>query len=177
MGLKEETTISATGRISGKKRVACQGFTLIELIFVTLIILVILGVSTPLFREAYDDMKLRDASGNVAKLMKYAREMAIMDRSKYRVCARSSSERYQLEIQRAGQNGGGGWETVESKLGRITLNVGDVNIKVSANEVVFYPDGSSDELVLQLSNRSGSVYTLTTAGTTGDVKIAKHRKE
>lgn len=169
--------ISPIGQNNPRQGINSSGFTLIELLFVTVIMLVIIGVSTPLFRKTYDNMQLDDVSRNVAKLMKYAHERAIIERLKYRIYFHLDSKQYQVEVERDPLNQEGVFQKVEGKFGRINRIPDELSIEASISEIIFYPDGSADEVSLYLSNKSGRVYTLNTVGTRGHVEIFKYRKE
>lgn len=169
--------ISPIGRSNLRQAINSRGLTLIELLFVTVIMLVVVGISTPLFRKTYENICLDDVSRNFAKLMKYAHERAIIERLKYRICFDLDSKQYQVEVENDPLNQEGVFHRIEGKLGQINHIPEQLSIEASTSEITFYPDGSADEANLYISNRNGSVYTLTTAGTTGDVEIFKYRKE
>ena len=60
------------------RKSARQAFTLIELLFVIVIIAITLGVSNPILRDTFDDIKLKTASQDIAGIIRYAQEQAIV---------------------------------------------------------------------------------------------------
>ncbi len=64
-------------KISGAKPRATSGFSLLELVVVTAVIFIILGVGLPFFTQAYRDYQLNDAATQVAGILKATRFEAI----------------------------------------------------------------------------------------------------
>ncbi len=64
-------------KISGAKPRSTSGFSLLELVVVTAVILILLGVGLPFFTQAYRDYQLNDAATQVAGILKAARLEAI----------------------------------------------------------------------------------------------------
>jgi prepilin-type N-terminal cleavage/methylation domain-containing protein len=169
--------ISLTGLIKMFNGGSCKGFTLLELLFVTIVILVLISISTPLFKRTYDNLRHDEFSRNIAKLMKYAHERAIIERVQYRVCFDLNSKTYQIKVEEDPLNQRGVFCEVNGKFGKLNRIPDDVSLESSTKEVTFYPDGTVDEASLVVSSTCGAVSTLTTITGTGDVKIRRDIEE
>ena len=55
-----------------------QGFTLIEIMLVIVIILIATGVSVPMFRGTFKSTQMTDASRSVIRITRFARSLAIL---------------------------------------------------------------------------------------------------
>lgn len=55
-----------------------QGFTLVEILLVVVIILIAAGVSVPLFRGTFQSTQMRDAVRSTVRLTRYARSLSIL---------------------------------------------------------------------------------------------------
>jgi len=165
---------SSTGPSSLSRGACSRGFTLLELLFVTIIMLAMIGVSTPLFRNAYDAAQLDDATRNVTKLMQYARERAIIERAEYRIRFDLRSKEYRLEVRTQSPNQEYDFREVEGKFGRINRIPEVLSVKASRSEITFYPDGDSDDASVWFSDKNGRVYTLTMLGARGHVQVLRY---
>ena len=131
-----------------------SGFTLIELTLVTLLILILAGLSTPLFKKTLSDLSARNASFSICKLINYAQEMAVLERvnyeiafdfknSKYRLFKLSVSEKPPAYVKAAGRFG---------KLYGLPQGLKLAGVK---DAVVFYPDGHCDEVNVSVLTKIG----------------------
>ena len=67
------------------RQLRISGFTLLELTLVVLLIAVLIGLSTPLFRRTFSSIQIRNISFNIAKTVNYAQEMAIVEKVSYKL--------------------------------------------------------------------------------------------
>lgn len=71
------TPMEQNSKISSAKASPASGFSLLELIVVTAVIFVLMGVGLPFFTQAYRDYQLNDAATQVAGILKATRLTAI----------------------------------------------------------------------------------------------------
>ena len=152
-----------------------RGFTLIELTLVTVIILALLGLSIPLFRKTFSDFSAKDTAFNISKLISYAQERSIIDRKKYKIVFDFQLKRYQL-VEPFSQEGKVIYRNVPGRFGKAFkvpqgLFFGDPAGKTAPKkgeeykkEIALYPDGRSDELLLDILYQGGSGYRITAKG-------------
>jgi len=145
------------------KRQNNAAFTLIELVLVTAIVLILIGLSTPLFKRTFSDLTIKDLAFNISKLTYYAREKAILQKKNFKISFDFPSGRYRLlEIDNsieppvykksAGKFGNG-----------YTLPKGML-FKGPANEIIFYPDGRCDDADIDILDEKGAGYTVLIRG-------------
>lgn len=127
------------------------GFTLIELALVTLLILILMGLSTPLFRRTFQDLTIKDSAYSISKLMNYAREMAVLERKNFTVSFDFQKRQYRLL-------------DVKGKFGRVFTLPDGVYLYGAKTEVIFYPDGHCDEVSINITDKTFRGYTLTQKG-------------
>ncbi|UCB56655.1 MAG: prepilin-type N-terminal cleavage/methylation domain-containing protein [Candidatus Omnitrophota bacterium] len=118
-----------------------SGFTFIELVLVTLIILIVAGLAAPLFRRPFSSIQLKNTSQGIVNLLRYAQ-------------ARSIAER---EIQRI-------------DFDNFKIPEG-ISISSESDFINFYPDGSADKTEIKVSDNKGKTFTITTQRNTGYVKV------
>ena len=119
-----------------------RGFTLVELVLVILLISILVGLSTPLFKRTFSDLELRNISLDIAKMINYAQEMAIVDKIKYKL--NFNIDRGEFWI--AGRHG----KKITLPRGlKITLDAEYID----KGELAFYPDGRSDKAEIKITDR------------------------
>lgn len=159
------------------------GFTFIELMLVAILIGVIVGISTPIFRRTFGHLQLDNTSHNLAKIMRYAQQRAIVERQPYRLKFNSSKRAYWLEVAKAEVDpllASKGFVPIKGRFGkRYPIPRGTVVTfkEEDATAITFYPDGQVDKVTLYLSDQKANTYTLTMAGRIGYVKVVEGRQE
>lgn len=163
-----------------------SAFTLIELTLVTVIILVLVGLSIPLFRNTFSALSAKDAAFNISKLANYAQEKAIIDKNSYSIIFDFNRRQYQLfGLKRSGEKLS--YAQVPGRFGRafslpqgiyfydpksdVTLQPGEEYKK----QALFYPDGRSDELSIDIIDRKGNGYSITLKGFGSPAQIKEVR--
>lgn len=143
-------------------------FTLIELVLLTVIIAVLVSISTPLFRKTYSSLSLREASYNLAKLISFIQERAVLETTKFKLTIDSEDSRYYLAKER--DETPDRYERLSGKLGRVFKLPAHIKIAATKRSIVFYPDGRSDKTVITLSSKTKRVKMKVT-GRLGNVEI------
>ena len=161
--------ISPTG--SDPRRDGRQaGFTLLELLVVTLILMVLVGVSVPQFRRTFRHLQLQVFASDVAKLLTYANRRAVATGEVLRIQFDVDGRRYWLaRAQEAPSEEK--FERVSDKFGRVVSVPGSISISSSTREVTFYPDGRADRFEMFIFDDSRAGYRLVTDVRTGRVKL------
>jgi hypothetical protein len=136
---------------------------LIELAVVTLLVVLLISISSPLFRRSLSDLALRDSSFNIARLINYGQEKAVIERKNFKITFDFENRRYQLlELDESAETPS--YKRMAGRFGRpFTLPQG-ISFEDSKREVVLYPDGHCDELELKLSDRRGEGYVVKISG-------------
>lgn len=160
---------SPTGSDSPRVR-GQAGFTLLELLVVTLILAVMVGVAVPRFGRAFRHLQLQVFASSVATLLTYASKRAVTTGEILRVHFDVEGRRYWLaQAQEASPEEK--FERVSGKFGRIASVPEGISLRPSAGGVTFYPDGRADRFEMFVFGDRPDGYRLVTDVRTGRVKL------
>ncbi|MEK7198668.1 MAG: prepilin-type N-terminal cleavage/methylation domain-containing protein, partial [Bacteroidota bacterium] len=130
------------------------GFTLFELLIVISIIMIVLGLSKPLFRKTFSDIKLSATVSDIVSLMRYAQERAIVQGVVFRL--NFDTEKGEYWLTKAKQEDSKSmvtFENVPGKFGRHLSVSEDLTIVgLEASSIDFYPDGEISQGKVTLNN-------------------------
>lgn len=175
--------ISLTGKRPSRVKSKRPGFTFIELMLVAILIGIVVGISTPIFRRTFGHLQLDDTCHNIAKLMRYAQQRAVVEREAYRLRFDSSRGTYWLEVEKAEVDPlrtSKAFVPIRGRFGKrypiprgivVTFKEEDVTA------ITFYPDGRADNVTIYVSDQKANAYTLKTARRIGYVKVVEGREE
>lgn len=145
MDKKGEAMTSPTG-----KSLRSSAFTLLELLMVMALVGILLGLALPRFASTTQDLRLVNSARNLAKLLTYAQQRAIMERLSYQALFDGAAPSYWL--QREHRDGSQStYERIQGRYGRVTTFPAGIDVRVSEETIVFYPDGTSDPFTIELS--------------------------
>ncbi len=146
-------------RIERPGSAARGGFSLLELVFVLLILAGVLALAMPSLRGFGEARQVRDTASNVLVLAKYARFRAVCEGREYRLCIDRAQYRYWLET-----TGEEGFERPLSSFGRVFFFPETMLVEWFESDAVerkgyiaFAPNGRSDAARLHLTGRLGTV--------------------
>lgn len=161
-----------------------QGFTLIELIVIMVIIGIMTVLALPYFSGLFYETKLSSTVQDIVKTFSYAHYRAVNEGLNCYVSFDLDKRRYWLSEEK---RSGNAYEDEEEK-GKELFKVGNVRyltsgIGISAivtaggmratggqQRIIFRPDGTSGESLLYLKDKKGNIYTILLVGTTSQVK-------
>jgi prepilin-type N-terminal cleavage/methylation domain-containing protein len=134
-----------------------SGFTLIEILFVVIIIAILIGTSLPRLKNTFEGMQLNTASSRLQSFMNYLSEHSIVTGKVIYLRINNDDKKY--------------WAVTQDKsvLKTIAIPQG-IRIETEAEKIAFYPDGTIDKVTLKLSNNNQYI-NLTTKGVFAGVKI------
>ena len=141
------------------------GFTLFELLIVISIIMIVLGLSMPLFRKTFSDIKLSATVSDIVSLMRYAQERAIVQGVVFRL--NFDTEKGEYWLTKAKQEDSKSmvtFENVPGKFGRhLSVSEDLTLVGLEASSIDFYPDGeiSQGKVTLNNTNKKSSTITVT----------------
>lgn len=150
-----------------------HAFTLIEMVLAVSIIAVLAGVALPHFGRSWSRIKLRNAADELSYMMRFAQSQAIRKGARVRLTFARDAHTYYLQQDRGGTLETGEIVSYESLSGRWGRNVSvpqDIEVEVSADGVVFAPDGRIDPFQCQFCRRV-DCYLVSTAGSRGMVDV------
>ena len=180
-------------QIGRKRQNRRAGFTLIELVIVAAIILVLVAVSSPLFRATIRDLELQDATYNLSKLIKYGQQRAIIEEKKYRLLFDFDKGTYHLlveeEKEEAATEGksssgtgstsasGGGWKKTTGRFGEYFYLPKGVKFKGETDRITFLPSGRCDKITLYVVGQKNKALEIKTNGRAGYVGVSEVKEE
>ncbi|MCX5715093.1 MAG: hypothetical protein NT033_09940 [Candidatus Omnitrophica bacterium] len=131
-----------------------RAITFLELLFVIVIIGILSSVAIGGFRKAFGRFQLENSAGELASLMNFLSQRAIVERRAIYLNIDSRANSCQaLE-----------------KVYNLPRGL-SISSDIEGNRIVFYPDGSIDDSTVTLRQDSGEAVNLTTRGVLGGVKI------
>ena len=156
------------------KRKVSAGFTLVELLLVVVIIGVLTSVSIPRFKKTYSSLRLNNTASDIVYFMRYARSRSVIERKQHKLQFDSLKTRYWLQRESEDAESGK-FERVPNKFGRVATVPDGILVECDADSIMFYPDGSIDNLALYITNENNNVYTILTNGRTGYVQMFDYK--
>ena len=151
-----------------------QGYTVIEVMVVTLIVGLILAASLPAFRNLIQSNDLHSGAEEFASRIRLARQRAVAEGVAYIVSWDSNNGTYTVGRD---DNGNGTLDAGEITLGPASLPstltlLNSGSDPFSTNQVTFTPDGRASETgTVILRNLRGATVNLSVLAPTGLVRI------
>lgn len=158
-------TTLRTGRNPNKR----FGFTLIELILLTVIIATLVAISTPLFRKTFVSLQIKNASFNLAKLINFAQEKAVLESRSYKLVIDQDDSRYYFMKEDDGAVRK--FVRLKDKIGRVFSLPKGIKLKSDKRQIIFYPDGHSEKATITLRDKHNKV-KLVVKGRLGYVDVS-----
>lgn len=140
------------------------GFTLLELIFVAVILAFIATLALPQFRKTFNSLKLQSFVSDVVSFARYAQVKAITDGRPSKLVLDTEQKFLKVEIEGADEE----WHLEKSK------SIPDfilIDLQDSEGEIIFYSNGTADECSIKVGIPAGKNYAISTESATGYVKV------
>ncbi len=144
------------------------GFTLIELLLTAIILLVIIGLSVPVFKRTFSDLRVNLQAKDIASLMDLAREKAIMTRITHLIKIDTDKKTYRIlkmDFKKAKPI------PLEGKWGRRFYISGSLKVDISDDVIEFSPDGSSSGGSISFEDVSGFKRQIQVDAGTGEITV------
>lgn len=149
------------------------GFTLLELMLVAVIMLVLVTISTPLFKRTYEDLRLTSSAKEIASVMRFCRERAIFERKTFILNIDTEKKTYQVFAEDEDNEEP---LPLKSRWGRIFRIPDGIDVEVDVKEIDFFPDGSTTPVSIYLTNKEGKAFTILIERDTGFVRVYDYKK-
>lgn len=147
-----------------------NGFTLVELLLVVIILGILSGIAIPSFRKTYLNLELSNTADTIAYLMRFAQARAVTQRTNYRLIFNSELNNCWLEKEISSDPSQ--FEKVSSKFARSVVIPEDIKVESELKIINFYPNGKIDEAKIYLKNQNDKTYTVCAKGQVGHVEVS-----
>jgi len=129
-----------------------NGFTLIEILLVLVIVGIVLALAAPNFSKGYSRFQLRTTADDLLSISRWAQAMAIGQQRIYALSFSGDRFSYNLEfVQDTGQeNDQYNFRPVNGALGRMHKIPDAIQLVADIDRIKFYPDGTIDAANIQL---------------------------
>ncbi len=157
-----------------------EGFSLLELIIVILILGVMTGLAVPSLRGSFVHLQVRDCCWNLGALANYGRQRAIVERKTYSLKFDQDFRNFRLMRREKSGNSfvyfdlnglpGKVFSLPERVYIRRVVNQLDGAV-LKGREINFYPDGTADEMKVYFSEGSNDDYVVSVGREIGEVTV------
>ena len=144
---------------------ACNGFTLLELVLVMVIVCTMLGIAAPSLQGFFASRRTHDAASQIIAMTRHARSQAIIEGRIYRLNLETDEGSYWLTVMDQGV-----FRNLFNEFGRIFLAPDGTEIElekesedISQQYIDFFQNGSTETGTIRLTDRRGDVYEITCA--------------
>lgn len=145
-----------------------NSFTLVELLIVVCILLVIAGISLPIFSKTFDNISLSNSANNMVYFMRFAHFRAISEGLYYRINFKADSNSYYLTF-RSGKD----YKKINDKLGRERHLPKKIKLDSELKFIDFMPNGQTIPFKITLMNSLKKRISIVNAGDFFNVAISK----
>ena len=129
-----------------------EGFSLLELLLVVVILAVIAGLSVPNFSGAYSQVLIKKTADDLAFTMRYAQAQAVIKQKYYQLQFDESYLSYWLA--RADSEGKESFERFSGKMGRTFTIANGIIARAQNPTVAFLPNGDIQKTQVQLEGKN-----------------------
>jgi len=159
---------SPTGTALANKTTFKNGFTLVEVCLVGLILSIIFTISWPIFNHIARRNQLEILCNEISYTMRYARDYALNESKYYSIQFDTLNHKYYLSVKDNLSTNTSGFTPLNDSLHKTRTWPDEIQLNnISSKQVLFYPDGSSDDLEISFKNAQGNICTLKLNGSTG----------
>ena len=134
------------------KRVKDKGFTFVELLIVTLIIVVLSSLAVPRFRTSFERFKLKTIGKQFVEMAKASHELSVLEEKIYRIVIVREPLSFGMEVESPDKES---FEPVSGGAGRVRKLPQDFRMEFDDASIYFYEDGSVTGSEVVFSNGLG----------------------
>ena len=137
------------------------GFTLLEILLVTIILSILISMVTVQFRRTFDNLQFKNFVLDLFTTLRYAHDKAILEKGTYLVRYTPNPPGYRLE-QSTGMKVDGHVEyrRIKDRTGIFHPLPKNTQTQIDPQQIIFYPDGGATEARWVFTDFKGHETTL-----------------
>ena len=128
--------------------------------------LTLVALAAPQFKNSFSNLEVKNAAFNLRKLLSFAHEKSILEKTIYKISLdfdRGAARLYRnISKNEYGRASG--------RYGKALEISPSVSWEGSAEDILFYPDGSCDEALVKIRNKKGEGYEVRLSGFGGRIE-------
>ncbi len=140
-----------------------RGFTLLELLLVTVILATLVGICLPRFRNSFDALQHKNYILNLSSLLRFAHDKAIVEKELYRVRYTENPSGYKLEKASGAR--------VADRTGQFHPLPQGLSARVEPTEILLFPDGGTSDAHWVFKNSNGQEIGLRVSADSADILV------
>lgn len=152
------------------------GFTLIELIIVTMLIMIFVALSTPFFKSTLRDLGLKDAAYNISKIIRYAEDCAIVEENTYKVVLDFENHSYAV-YRKKEDTSKDEFERIGGRFGQKFKLPESAAFSGDTKEIMFYPNGQCDKFSVFIIGNNKEGYEIKSSGRSHKIEVLNTKGE
>jgi prepilin-type N-terminal cleavage/methylation domain-containing protein len=143
----------------GGKPTPPNGFTVIEILLVTILIAILAGISIPRVQKFNASWKLKNSTREFQSFLQYLIQCAIAERTIVTLSLDDKTNTFSARFKNDPE-----------KIRTFHVPV-DITVTIEQPTISFYPDGNNDHIKLTFRSQNEQSITLTTKGVFGGIKV------
>ncbi len=153
-----------------------SGFTLIEILLVTVLLAILVAVVTPRFRSSFDSLHYKNFVQDTAALMRYAHDRAMLGKETLMVRFQNDPAGCRLEksVLQEGKKEPE-FRPVNDRTGVLRALPQGVRLDAEPPGVIFYPDGAATAAIWTFRDKQDRQSVLRVSGASGDVAVEENK--
>ncbi len=145
---------AAPGSVITRKQPS--GFTLLEILLVTVILSILISMVTVQFRRSFDNIQFKNFVLDLQSILRYAHDKAVLEKDVYLLRFVENPQGYRLEKSSGtGSDGKEDFKQIKDRTGATRLLPKNTEAKIDPPLIEFYPDGSATQALWEFKDSKG----------------------
>ena len=154
-----------------------KGFTLLEILLVTVILATLVSIVTPRFRNSFDALQFKNFVLDLSATLHYAQDKAILEKDTCRASFTENPAGYRLEKAVGAKSKDGkdvDFHAIRDRAGHFKPLPQNISATIDESKIFLYPDGSVTDAHWVFKNPSGRKMGLRVMAESGDIIVEEN---